>query len=84
MVWKLIQLDLFRTTAFIQKSNGENKKYFIELIDGYYFCFVQRKYNKRKWSKPSVVDKSINILLLDYDNNENGLKIEEIKQCHFR
>lgn len=76
MAWRLIQLDLFRTSAFIQNSNGEGKKYFIEFIDGYYFCFVQRKF-KRKWSKPRIVDKSINILLLDYDNNENGLKIVE-------
>ena len=77
MTWKLIQLDLFRTSAYIQNSNGECKKYFIELVNGYYICFVQRK-SKRKWSNPSVVDKSKNILLLDYYNNEIGLKIEEI------
>jgi hypothetical protein len=77
MAWKLIQLDLFRTSAFIQKDNGENKKYFIEFINGYYFCFVQRKI-KRKWSKPSIVDKSKNRLFLDYADNENGLKIEEV------
>ncbi len=72
MAWKLIQLDLFRTSGFIQKESGEKTTYQIEKINEEYFCFAIRK------KKKTVVLKSKNILLLDFSSNTLGIEVQEI------
>lgn len=71
-----IQLDIFRWTAIVVEDNGRQKKYFIEFKDGFYCLFVQRKKGKgAKWTKPQVVEKSKQVLIMDLDSSsEVGLK----------
>jgi hypothetical protein len=76
MAWTLIELDLFRTGALIKKSSGEIIKYYIEFANEHYICFIQRKKYKKKWSKPKIIDKSKNRMLLDYSDSDLGLKID--------
>jgi hypothetical protein len=71
-----IQLDIFRWTAHIIEDNGRQKKYFIEFKDGFYCLFVQRKKGKgAKWSRPMIIEKSKQVLVIDFDaSSEVGLK----------
>ncbi|APJ05242.1 hypothetical protein [Silvanigrella aquatica] len=71
-----IELDIFQWTAIITETNGRYKKYFIEYKDGFYFLYVQRKKGKKsRWSQPQVIEKSKNILKIDFDEkSEAGLR----------
>ncbi len=70
-----IQLDIFRWTAIICEDNGRQIKYFIEFKNNFYCLFVQRKKGRGAWSNPQLIEKSKNVLIIDFDSSsEVGLK----------
>ena len=75
----LVQLDLFGLSAVVKKVIEKityETRYFVELIDGIYHCFVQRRKGKAKWSKKSVIEKSKKQIFLAYADSDMGLKIK--------
>ncbi|WP_186649912.1 hypothetical protein [Fluviispira vulneris] len=75
----LVNIDLFGMSALVRKVSDSfiyESKYFIEYVNGLYFCYVQRRKAKGRWSKKTIVEKSNNRIFIDYADSELGVMLK--------
>jgi hypothetical protein len=74
----LVQLDLFGLSAVVKKVTNKicyESIYLIEKVDDIYYCYVQKRKGKGRWSKKSLIEKSSKCFYIEYANNDLGLKL---------